>query len=152
MRVDLLLVSDRDFLCTGQYYPVRGDLGSFPQLPVKHTFFPVSGQFSCSWVLLPTYPAVDLVINYSTLLPGEELWVFFSVGSDPLLLLPGEGTGVLQRSIMVDPMGVHFQFLPNSRLDDFKGGSCLPAINQSLSVQVGCCQLRTNNDASPSRM
>lgn len=48
MRVDLLLVSDRDFLCTGQYYPVRGDMGSFPQLPVKRTFFPVSGEH-CWW-------------------------------------------------------------------------------------------------------
>jgi hypothetical protein len=91
--------------------------------PMYACMYLLAGQFSCSWVLLPTYPAVDLVINYSTLLPGEELWVFFSVGADPLLLIPGEGNGVLQRSIMVDPMGVHFQFLPNSKADNFQGGS-----------------------------
>ena len=78
-------------------------------------------QFFCNWVLLPDYSDVTISVNYSMMLPGEELWVYAEGDEEPTMLRHGDGLGgFLTRFLTVKTMGIQFQFTP-ARNSDFAG-------------------------------
>jgi hypothetical protein len=80
-------------------------------------------QFTCNWVLLPDYEEVAFSINYTMMLPGEQLLVYAEGDDEPISLTNGDGQGGLfTRFLTIKTMGIQFQFVPSRYSDNFEGG------------------------------